>query len=200
MVTEQRPRRRPSRRRFFVGIAALLVVGFGLIYGLHFAFNPWAFTFFGRSALVGYWQGEVSYGPGDNRQFALRLDDDMPTGRASCGNCPNISGAARVCGADHNARYEVYGDTENYRGTRFSLNARRDETEGPGLYLGQLDGVWDGHDMLTVSSSLVRIYPDGSARSTTSTDTRTGVTTSDTPTVRVELRRANEADFNGACR
>jgi hypothetical protein len=198
MTTESRvPSRRRKRLRTSVAIVGLFVVGIPLIYCLHWASNPWAMTLPGKPGLVGYWQGTVSYGPGDERRVVLRLIADPPSGR--CSNCPDIDGAAEVCGASHRAVYDIYGDPLNYRGTRFSLQARR-ETEGPGLYLRQLNGHWDGRDLLTVSTSLVRIDPDGAARSTTWTDEATGkIMSDDVPNARFELRRAGEAEYDGAC-
>jgi hypothetical protein len=103
-----------------------------------------------------------------------------------------------VCAGGQSVAYEIYGDALNYRGTRFSLHARRGG-DAAGLYLGQLDGSWDGKDGLTSDTELIRIDADGHSRSTTSTDTRTGIETSDTPTAHFALRRTSKNDYAAAC-
>ncbi|GIF96895.1 hypothetical protein [Catellatospora citrea] len=192
MAGAQRSQRRLTNGWRLVAVCGVIMAGFGLIYGSHWLLNPWAMP--GRPGLVGYWQGEVTYGAGDTRTMVLRLTDQVGSGDGG----PEIDGSAKVCAAEQDATYEIYGDTLNYRGTRYSLHARRPDNTA-GLYLGQLDGEWDGRDGLTISTALIRVDPDGAVRSTTSTDTRTGTTTSDTITVRFELRRATAADFDAAC-
>ncbi|WP_116070628.1 hypothetical protein [Asanoa ferruginea] len=167
--------------------------GIGVIYPLHWLLNPWSAP--GRPDLVGYWQGEVTYGSADTRTMVLHLTDQVGGGDEG----PEIDGGAKVCAGGQSQAYEIYGDATNYRGTRFSLHARR-SGDAAGLYLGQLVGTWDGRDGLTVSTELIRIDSGGVSHSTTSTDTRTGITTSDTPTIRFELRRAAKADYATACR
>ena len=125
--------------------------------------------------------------------MAMRLTSDL-----SGDEGPEIEGSATVCAAGQNVTYEIYGDALNYRGTRFSLHARRGG-DAAGLYLGQLDGAWDGKDGLTIDTALIRIDADGHYRSTTSTDTRTGITTSDTPSAHFALRRTSKDDFTATC-
>ena len=65
--------------------------------------------------------------------------------------------------------------------------------------MSQLDGTWDGQDSLSVSTSPIRIDADGGATYSTSTDTRTGITTSDPPTVHFDMRRTDKAGYAGTC-
>ena len=125
--------------------------------------------------------------------MVLRLSDEVGGDEG-----PEIDGSAKLCADEQTATYEIYGDALNYRGTSFSLHARR-TADTAGLHLGQLDGAWDSQDGLSISTSLIRLESAGVSHSTTSTDTTTGITTSDTPTIRFELRRAEKADFAAAC-
>ncbi len=179
MAIEQRPRRSRRERSRLVLVAGVFVVGLGLIYPAKWLMHPWSAP--GRPGLVGYWQGEVAYGSGDTRTMVLRLKDGVGGGDEGS----EIGGGAQVCGAEQNATYEISGDAVNYRGTRFWLNALP-TGDAAGLYLGRLDGAWDGQDGLTVSTSLLQIDPDGTASRASTT-------------VRFQLRRAGEADFAAAC-
>ncbi|GIF47133.1 hypothetical protein Afe04nite_16720 [Asanoa ferruginea] len=160
----------------------MFVVGLGLLYPAHWLFHPWGAPF--RPGLVGYWQGEVPFGSGDSRTMVLRLRDEVGGGDEGS----EIGGSATVCEAGQSVTYEISGDATNYRGTRFWLNAQPTGAAA-GLYLGRLNGAWDGRDGLTVSTSLLRIDPDGAA----------GFATPDAPPVSFQLGRASEADFTGAC-
>jgi hypothetical protein len=171
-----------EQRWRLVLVGSLFVVGLGLIYPARWLMHPWAAP--GIPALVGYWQGEVAYGPGDNRTIVLRLTEGVGGGDEGS----EIGGSAKVCGAGHNVTYEISGDARNYRGTQFWLNAQPTGAAA-GLYLGRLEGAWDGQDDLTVSTALLQIDADGAA----------GFATADTPTTRFQLRRAGKADFAAAC-
>lgn len=194
MVVSQHPPRRLGKLRLIVVLVVVCASGLGLIQGFHLLLNPWATTLPGKPGLVGYWQGDVTYGAGDGRRVVLELID------GNCTRCrhANIEGRAKVCGTGHKATYEIHGRPENYRGTLFSLNPQR-TSQAPGLYLNYLDGQWDGVDLLTISASLSRIDENGHAQSTISTDIATGRETKDPPDVRFELRRGSEADFTAAC-
>ncbi|MCW3816144.1 hypothetical protein ONA91_17005 [Micromonospora sp. DR5-3] len=170
-----------------MGLIGVLVVGFGLIYGSHWLLNPWV-TVPGRPGLTGYWQGEVTVAPGDNRRVVLHLKGDPPN---RCQNCPDIDGEAKVCGATQHTTYDVWGDPLNFRGTRFSLKIRP-VREGPGRFLNRLDGEWDG-DLIRADTEITVIDADGVARSTTSSDRPPD------PPLRVELRRATAGDYRAAC-
>ncbi|GIF62333.1 hypothetical protein Ais01nite_03680 [Asanoa ishikariensis] len=164
----------------------MFVVGLALIYPAKWLMHPWAAPW--KPGLVGYWQGEVAFGSGDSRTMVLRLRDGVGGGDEGS----EIGGSAKVCGAAQTETYEISGDARDYQGTSFFLNAQF-AGDAAGLYLGRLEGAWDGHDGLTISTSLLQIDQDGAAGF--AGDTGTG----DTPTVRFELHRAGEADFAAAC-
>lgn len=183
------PRGKSKRGRLVVVVVAILAIGFGVTYGLHFLGNPWALSLPGHSALVGYWQGEMTFAPGDQRSVFLELKSDPPNG--PCSNCPDMDGTAKVCGKQ-NTDYEVYGHALNYRGTRFSLKARP-ATEGAGTYLGQLEGTWDGTDLLKIHTPLIHKDANGVARATAGADHPPE------PPAQISMRRANKAAFNAGC-
>ncbi|TDC33439.1 hypothetical protein E1211_19180 [Micromonospora sp. 15K316] len=182
MAVRPQGRRKPNKLRFFVLFTALIVVGVGAVYGLHWAANPWALSLPGRPALTGHWQGTVPYGPADDRRIVLRLDDDPPSATDRCGDCPGMVGVAKVCTAGDAETYELWGDARNYRGTRFSLHTRP-EAEGPGPHLNELHGEWDG-DLVRIRTSLTTLGADG---------TTIG---SDSPPVTFEMTRADEDDLD----
>src|SRR6201991_4440854 len=117
--------------------------------------------------------------------MAMRLTSDL-----SGDEGPELEGGATGGAAGQNVAYEIYGDALNYRGTRFSLHAPRGG-DAAGLYLGQLDGAWDGKDGLTIDTALIRIVADGHWRWTTKSAARTGIKTSYTPSAPSALSRAS---------
>ncbi|SNT47974.1 hypothetical protein SAMN05421812_10745 [Asanoa hainanensis] len=161
-------------------MGSVFVVGLALIYPAKWLIHPWAAPW--KPGLVGYWQGEVAYGPGDNRTMVLRLKDGVGGGDESS----EIGGSATVCGSGQPVTYAISGYANDYRGTSFFLNAEI-PTNGVGLFLGRLDGSWDGHDSLAMSTALLKIDADGTASRVTSGDAS------------FQLRRASEADFAAAC-
>jgi hypothetical protein len=192
MTTQQRQPRRPkaSRKRLYLSILGLGIAFLVFYYPLHWALKPWAVALPGKPALAGYWTGTVSFAPGDERRIVLHIVGEPP-GRGRGG--PDIDGAAKVCGATQNTRYEVWGGPDNYAGTRFTLRTRS-STDGPGRYLnGLTNGEWDGQHLLTVQTTLTTREADGSSRSVTGTDQPPD------PPLRFQLHRGSEAEFTAAC-
>ncbi|NUT35193.1 MAG: hypothetical protein HOV79_19225 [Hamadaea sp.] len=169
-----RTRRTPNTRRFIVMFAGLIVVGLGLVYGLHWLANPWALALPGKPALIGVWQGEIAPGTSGSRRIVLRLDDDPPSATDRCGDCPDLSGIAKVCAAKAVETYELWGDTDTWDGSRFFLHSRS-VAQGTGTTLRELTGSWDGDLVVMTSSS-------GDAGQ---------------QEVRFELRRAADGDLDG---
>lgn len=175
---ETRPPRRRAPKRSFV---IFLVAASGLVYfGLQLAFYPWAWSLTGQPTLTGYWEGKVSFAPGDDRQFVLQL-------RKTDKGKIDISGDGKTCGAAGAATYETWGDVLNYRGTRFTLHMRLWK-EATGLRFSGLDGEWHG-DVLKIRAESTAINPDGANRSNHQP--------ADPPPF--EMRRVSEATFEAAC-
>ncbi|MFI7520735.1 hypothetical protein [Micromonospora globbae] len=186
MVVRPPGRRGPNRTRFVVMLVGLVVVGTGIVYGIHWLGHPWALALPGKPALTGYWQGDVPYGSGDERHIVLHLTDDPPSAHDRCTTCPALSGTATVCAGDRAERYELWGNPLNYLGSRFSLHTRS-EAEGPGPRLNELHGEWEG-DVIRVRTSLTRLDAAGATVG------------SDSPPTTFEMSRADEAAFDAACR
>ena len=186
MAEKERSR---SKTRAAVTLVAVFVLGWGVVVGLQWALNPWSMSLPGRATLTGHWQGEVIYGPDDNRRIVL--EQTYSGGRGS-----NIGGKAKVCGTQ-NAAYQVFGDTHDYSGSRFTLDPSWLEDK-PGLYLNDLEGEWDG-DLLRFHGALTLVHPDGSTRSSSTTTAGGTVITSEDPQVRFEMRRSTSDDYDSAC-
>ena len=186
MAEKGRSRRKMRAAVTLIGVS---VLGLGVVMGLQWAFDPWSMSLPGRATLTGHWQGEVTYGPDDNRRIVLELT-------YSRGRRLNIGGSAKVCGTQ-NASYRIFGDTHDYSGSRFTLDPRWLEDK-PGLYLKDLEGEWDG-DLLRFHGALTLVHPDGSVRWSSTTNADGTVTTSEDPQVRFEMRRSTSDEYDSAC-
>lgn len=186
-MPEQRSKRCSRRVRAVIALGVIVVLGIALIFGVHWAFRPWAMSLPGRPGLVGYWQGEATFGPGDSRHVVLHLTDRAAPALSNvCTSCPAIHGTAEVCGAGRDTHYEVDGDPKNYTGTRFQLEMKPVD-KGPGAYLDDLDGEWDG-DELGISTHVFHAFADGSVDPVESQ-----------PAVDVELHHVGQAEYDAAC-
>lgn len=153
-----RRKRRPLRiLALLIGVCALVLAA---VFGSRLAFDPWSLSWPGRSALTGHWQGEVSFGPGDTRQFVLYL---FYSGRCRS-SCSTIGGDGKVCVADRTTRYQFTGKPLDHHAARFQLAGRAEEDRPLGLLLNALEGEWRG-DTLKIQTSLTLIDPDGVSRS-----------------------------------
>lgn len=186
-MAEKGRSRRKTRR--VVALIAVFVLGWGVLVGMQWAMYPWSMSLPGRATLTGHWQGEVTYGPDDKRRIVLELT-------YSRGRGPSIGGNAKVCGTQ-NAAYRIFGDTHDYSGSRFKLDPSWLEDK-PGLYLNHLEGEWDG-DLLRFHGALTLIHPDGSTRSSSTTNADGTVIMSEDPQVRFEMRRSTSDDYDSAC-
>jgi hypothetical protein len=71
-----------------------------------------------------------------------------------CDNCPDITGTAQSCdGRGGLQKYEIWGDPENWRGTRFQVKTRKVEDRPLELRLGDITGEWD-KDILLLTTTL----------------------------------------------
>jgi hypothetical protein len=181
-----------SLRYLFV-LIALIAAGAGAYYGLSPILKPWAHSYSGRPLLVGYWQGETVFGPGDVHRVALHLTD-----RTRRAQTIDIIGAATLCGPKGKTHYSVNGNTQNRQGTRFTLEFWSDSL-APGTHLGETEGTWDGADRLELRAQLYTAVPEGGARGGASTGARRRRSDDPTGATRFGLRRSTEEAFGAAC-
>jgi hypothetical protein len=186
------------------GLSVLLVMlavamaGYGSV---SYWMTPWAHATSNRSALVGYWQGEMVFGPGDERHIALylrkftTLSDILLDKRGATGSAePDISVAAKVCGPKGSTQYHGSGDVKNRDGSRFTFGLDPDGG-AHGSHPGELTGFWDGHDRLDLTSRLSTRGPDG-ASAAASIAARPGTVEG---VVRFVMRRSTKETFSAAC-
>jgi hypothetical protein len=180
-------KRKPTWRRSVLAAGGLFGLLAVLIAVDRILVNPWSFSLTGEPTLTGHWQGEVHYPANIKKRFVLHIGYHMPNGHCG-GGCSNIDGRAKECGPGGNQSYEVWGDTENHRGTRFTVHLRADNDRQPGPRVNGFDGRWHG-DELSIDATFARIYPDGSARSSTGEQN----------TLELTLRRSDESTFDQTC-
>ena len=181
-------------------VAAIALVGVTVVVVLEALAYPWARSLTGGPTLVGEWQGALTTATGHHRAVRFVVE---PPGR-ECSSCPSVSGTARVCDERGDmSDYEAWGNTADWRGTRFSLKTRKVEDRPVGLKLGALEGEWSG-DTLRLSTKL-RADPDTStirgeldARGKEIT-TVIGAHADTLAPVTFTLRRASEEDFVATC-
>jgi hypothetical protein len=185
---DAKPGRKKVGRRSIAILVGLLAVYAALYFGDRLVLNPWSMSVTGAPTLLGYWEGDVAFGPADRRRFVMELRYDDPGG--NCGGCPRIGGDAVLCGPSGADRYELTGHPKNRSGSRFGVGPRRTSGQ-PGKVLEQLNGEW-AEDRITIRTTLHVVDADGVAHSSTSTD-------KPVPVVVMELRRSDEAGFERAC-
>jgi hypothetical protein len=168
-----------------VVFTGLFAAACGVPYLGHALLYPWAISLTGRPTLTGYWQGEVEFAPGDERQVALHVRSEPRAGR--CSGCSPIDGAVRVCAGARPMTYGLTGKVRGYHARHFSLNISPGETAG--RYLRWFDGAWPGGDQINASATIVVIEADGGSRS----DHQPA------EPVRFTMHRAAKADFTAAC-
>jgi hypothetical protein len=184
-------------------LLAATVIGLGLIIvavnAIDYALNPWAYALSGHRPLVGYWQGEIMFEPGDRRRMVLHLTRDLwdLDDTRSRGARSNIEGGAKICGPNGNIRYSIRGVTHDRRGTRFTLGFGGDSLAA-GKHLNATLGAWTGDDRLALHTSLYTLGSDGVGRGVASADAqaRPG---DRRPQVAFELRRTSKDAFDSAC-
>jgi hypothetical protein len=201
---------------FGSGVPKGLIVLFGMLavamaaYGaVSYWMTPWAHASSDRKALVGYWQGEMLFEPGDERQVALYLrkfttltDILLDNGGTRGGNELDIRVAVKVCGPNGPTRYHGSGYVKDRDGSRFTFGLAPD-AEAQGRHPSDFQGLWDGNDRLQLTSRLSTRGPDGASATASiaarpGTSENTGQATVD-GVIRFEMRRTTEANFNAVC-
>ena len=137
-------------------MAQCAIVGIGFVLVIEAALDPWARSLTGAPVLVGEWLGHLTTPTGNPRvvRFAVLPIDQM------CATCPDINAVAQMC--DERgvvSSYDLWGDTANWRGTRFSLRTAKLEDEPVGVKLGNVEGEWDTDGVVRLTTTL-RADPD----------------------------------------
>jgi hypothetical protein len=167
-----------------------ILVGLGAVfYAMGYVTRPWARSLTGRALLIGYWQGEAIYQPGDRRGIVLYLSEYRGARQASP---VNLAGTAKACSPRDNTRYSVVGRVRDRRGAQFTLNLSPDSTEAS-LHPGEIEGRWDGQDGLSLHARLY-LRARNAARGEVSASARDA-----SGPVRFELRRSGREAFEAAC-
>jgi hypothetical protein len=192
----------PARRRtrYGIGLIAIGLLAYAAVFGLEHLVNPWSLSFPGHPALVGYWSGTMTFGPGDDRDVAIHMwrYDPGGGGGVPSGEAPDLVGRARICGPTDASTYEVTGKALNFMGTRFTVGLRVDSVQA-GKNPEALNGTWDGADLIRVRTGLHTVGSDGVAGGEASTDARTGDVDVKDGDIRFELRRSDKEAFGSAC-
>jgi len=181
----------------FVSIA---LVGFGLLMLLEAVLTPWARSLTGGPILVGEWYGEMQTPTG--RKQVVHITIESPG--YGCNNCPDITGTAQSCdGQGSLQKYEIWGDPENWRGTKFQMKTRKMTEQPLELRLGELEGEWNGDTvrLTTTLRSDTYNYSISTQRDETGKEiTRMVGAHPDTLSpVAFTLRRGGEQDFLAVC-
>jgi hypothetical protein len=190
---------RPGRTLAVIAVLAGIGVSFVLLFEA--ALYPWARSLTGGPTLVGEWQGELTTPTGQHRIVRFVVGPLNQT----CATCSDIDATARMCDQDGTVSdFEAWGDTENWKGTRFTLETRKALDRPVGLKLGVLHGEWN-RDIVRLTTTL-RADPDTSTRRSErdaegrEQATVVGAHPDALAAVRITLRRASEEDFVVACR
>jgi hypothetical protein len=191
--------------RLFIVLILMSVAVTGVAAAMSYVTTPWAHTAFGRTALVGYWQGQMLFEPGDTRQVALSLRKfrtladiwlQRPSGAVGSTPVPDLGVAAKLCGTSGRMRYEGSGDVKNRDGSQFTFGLA---PEGGvfGKHPSGFAGAWDGKDRLELTARLYTLGPEG-ATGVASASARPGAS-SDPGVISFELRRSTSEAFDAAC-
>jgi len=183
--------RRPILRvlGIFAGIACALLVG-KLLFEL--AVHPWARSFGLWPTLTGEWSGELIT-PEGRTPVHLAIHSNF-LWRTDVRHSPYIEGRLEWCEANGVVReFDVSGDVDDWRGTRFHLTLYRREPQEEGTFPSELRGEWSG-DAMEAVGSMAHVGSTASAEAT-----RDESITSEAPAVSYTLRRDGPDAFQAAC-
>ena len=180
-----------------IGGGLFIVIGVLFLTAFEKVTDPWSVSIVGEPALVGTWWGEMRTPTG--RPWVVQLEMTATSVDNDRGENVYMAGTARVCdGANDTRGFELSGDADNWRGTRFHVSARQLVERQGELVFGRLDGQWAGDDM-TLVGSLHRLgAPVASAIDREGNRTVSGDPDTLAP-VTFNLKRGVEADFLAAC-
>lgn len=175
----------------FAAIFALFLGGTLL---LEIPLAPWLRSFGLWSTLTGDWQGEVRTPDGRLSVVYIEIRGDVLKPGARGPQRSYIHGLARWCDARGRIwDYEIWGNPDNWRGTRFHLSTRGTVSRESGFGLGNLRGEWSGDEIRAIG--VLVPHP----RTATAQATRTAMPDVAPPEVQYTLRRGSEEEFLAAC-
>jgi hypothetical protein len=177
--------------RALVRAAVFVVLLVVALMAAEIPFVPWARSFGLWPTLTGSWFGESS--PHGGGAFVyLELNGGMSSGSQ---RRPFLRGRAKWCSPGNTVHdYDLFGEPDNWRGTRFHLEPRSVGEQPFGPVLSQLRGEWDKDEIRAEGVVIVR------ASTASATAIRGAVTTTSSPAVvHYVLRRGHEDDFVAAC-
>jgi hypothetical protein len=183
--------------------AVLRVVGTMVLTGLAFYVTlvlieipvaPWIRSFGLWPTLTGGWHGVVQTADGRTSYVYLEIRGEVFSPGSRRARDSYIQGFARWCDDTGRIRnHDIWGNPDNWRGTKFHLSTRSEVDREAGVSLGDLQGEWNG-DEIRATGVLV-----SHARTATAYATRTSRSPSAPPLVRYTLRRGSENEFLAAC-
>ena len=151
---------------------------------------PWMRSFGWWPTLTGTWHGTLETADGRESPVYFDIQGEVLGGTRHVGN---IRGSARWCDRSGSIRdYEISGDPDNWRGTRFRLSTTSVIEREDGRSPAALRGEWSG-DEIRATGVLV-----SHGRTAVASATRSS-RTPEPPAIRITLRRGSEADFLAAC-
>lgn len=188
-------RRKSGALRSIVLISLVGLAGWGILMVAEAALNPWSLSLTGGPTLAGEWFGEMTTPTGKRRIVRLVVDRS---------GLPDITGKALWCDGGQNIQeHELWGNPENWRGTRFSAKTRKAYDLPLELRPGDLHGEWEG-DTLRLTTTLrsdtynysMQIKRDEAGNETTK---KIGAHPDTLSSVTFLLLRGVEEDFRRAC-
>lgn len=189
-----RPRRKPLRFVFVVGIA--IAVMFGVDLGIRLVQAPWSFGIGGRPTLTGAWEGPRRARLGTEFRLFVELDYVSSNPSDSYELSDNLLGEARLCSPTGDVWVYRLTGRANRSADAISLDFGT-PSDGPQMPTpGRVRARWDGGEALTIAGGFNPLMPDGSflANRTVSSDDP------DDSFVPATLVRSDRAAFEEACR
>jgi hypothetical protein len=110
----------------------------------------------------------------------------------------DIEGAVKLCGPKGKNHYDLAGSTKNRQGSRLTLDFGLDSMVA-GKHPDEIEGTWDGEDLLKLRTRLYTVDPDDVVRGRAPRKARQDGSDDRTGIIQFELRRSTEEVFEAAC-
>jgi hypothetical protein len=177
-------------------VTTMVVVGFAMFAvstAMEVPMAPWMRSFGLWPTLTGTWHGMLETPSGRRSLMYFDIQGEVFSAGRRYIRGNNIRGSARWCDGSGQIRdYEISGDVDNWRGTRFHLSTRSVVDREDGEWPTAIQGDWSGDEIRTTGVLVSH------SRTATATATRSSRSPGPPP-IRITLRRGSEADFLAAC-